>query len=173
MSEDDDLAAFRKAMSDVKALDDDHEGLFRERKKPVPLNLGDGSNEEDDVADLSVDVPDFFEFRRPGIQIRVFQDLQRGVIPPEEKLDLHGMRVKEAKSAFTRFMQQSIAKQRRCICIIHGKGLGSENNQPVIKQKTYHWLIQKEFVLAFVTAPSWDGGSGATYALLSRKYRND
>jgi len=33
MSEDDDLAAFRKAMSDVRTLDDDHEGLFRERKK--------------------------------------------------------------------------------------------------------------------------------------------
>jgi len=33
MSEDDDLAAFRKAMSGVQTLDDDHQGLFRERKK--------------------------------------------------------------------------------------------------------------------------------------------
>ena len=40
----------------------------------------------------------------------------------------------------------------------------------MLKQKTYQWLLQSDAVLAFVTAPRWDGGSGATYVLLSRKF---
>jgi DNA-nicking Smr family endonuclease len=54
--------------------------------------------------------------------------------------------------------------------IIHGKGRGS-GEQPVLKQKANQWLRQKDEVLAFVTAPRWDGGTGAVYVLLSGKYR--
>ncbi len=79
------------------------------------------------------------------------------------------MRVMEARKAFARFLDGSVQRGQRCIRVIHGKGRGSRDAQPVLKQKTYQWLLQHPAVLAFVTAPRWDGGTGATYVLLSRK----
>ena len=55
--------------------------------------------------------------------------------------------------------------------IIHGKGQGSKDQQPILKQKTNQWLRQRDEVLAFCSAPRWNGGTGATYVLLSRKHR--
>lgn len=170
---DDDLALFRDAVSDVKATQGDQIEHQRKKPPPRPLNLSDGDKDGDELADLSIDTPEFFEFRRPGIQHRVYQDLQRGLIPPEENLDMHGMRVTEARGAFSRFLGSALQRGLRCVRIVHGKGRGSEGQQPVLKQKTFQWLQQKEAVLAFVTAPRWDGGSGATYVLLSRKFRDE
>ena len=79
------------------------------------------------------------------------------------------MRVMEARKTFARFIEGSVRRGQRCIRVIHGKGRGSRDAQPVLKQKTYQWLLQHPAVLAFVTAPRWDGGTGATYVLLSRK----
>ena len=102
------------------------------------------------------------------MQKRVYGDLQRGVISPEATLDLHGMRVAEARGAFLRFLVQSLHAGRRCIRIVHGKGRRSDGTQPVLKQKTNQWLRQRDEVLAFCSAPRWDGGTGAAYVLLKR-----
>lgn len=167
---DDDSAAFREAMAGVQRQSDEKVDPFRQKHRPQPLQHLNAERPEDQLGDLSVDTPEFFEFRRPGIQHRVYQDLQRGLMPPEDSIDLHGMRVVEARPAFARFMHAALQRQLRVVRIIHGKGRGSEGQQPILKQKTYQWLLQTEAVLAFVTAPRWDGGSGATYALLSRKF---
>jgi DNA-nicking Smr family endonuclease len=168
--EDDDLDLFRSAMADVDPLASDSTEPFKAKHRPVPLNLPVGDEEEEQLGDLNIETPEFLEFVRPGIQKRVFQDLQRGVIEPEATLDLHGMRVMEARTAFSRFLNQSLKAQRRCVKIIHGKGRGSEGQQPILKQKTNQWLQQVDAVLAFCAAPRWDGGTGAAYVLLSRKY---
>jgi len=168
--DDDELALFREAMSGVVEQSEQKAEPYRRRRPPRPLNLSDGEKDGDELADLSIDTPEFFEYRRPGIQHRVYQDLQRGLIPPEDSLDMHGMRVTEARTAFSRFLKGALQRRQRCIRIVHGKGRGSEGQQPVLKQKAYQWLQQKDAVLAFVTAPRWDGGTGATYVLLSRKF---
>ena len=54
----------------------------------------------------------------------------------------------------------------RCVRIIHGKGLGSLNKKPVLKNKVRNWLVQKEEVIAFCQARAADGGSGALMVLL-------
>jgi DNA-nicking Smr family endonuclease len=169
-SSDEELALFRAAMGDVDPLATDTIEPHRQRRRPVPLNLPVGDEDQQQLADLNIETGEFLEFMRPGIQHRLFQDLQRGVIEPEASLDLHGMRVTEARTAFTRFLQQSLKARRRCVRIIHGKGRGSEGQQPVLKQKTNQWLQQLEPVLAFSSAPRWDGGTGAAYVLLSRKH---
>lgn len=171
-SKDDDLDLFQSAMADVDPLRSDTVEPHRERHRPVPLNLPAGDEDADYLADLNVETPEFLEFVRPGIQKRLFQDLQRGIVEPEATLDLHGMRVVEARAAFRRFIDQSLAGGRRCVKIIHGKGRGSAHQQPVLKQKTNQWLQQLAPVLAFSAAPRWDGGTGAAYVLLSRKHRN-
>ena len=167
----DDEDAFREAMQDVERLDGQRAAPYRKRRRPEPLNLPVGDEQDDGFADLAIETGEFLEFRRPGIQNRVFRDLQRGVIEAKATLDLHGLRVHEARPALARFLAQSLATGRRCVRIVHGKGRRSNAEQPVLKQKTNQWLRQRDEVLAFVTAPRWDGGTGAVYVLLSGKYR--
>lgn len=169
---DDDLELFRDAMDDVQPLAQDKAEPYKTRRRPEPLNLPVGDEAEDELADLNIETEEFLDFMRPGIQHRVYQDLRRGVIQPEASLDLHGMRVSDARTAFARFIRQNLQTQRRCVRIIHGKGKNSTGQQPVLKQKTNQWLRQLDAVLAFTTAPRWDGGTGATYVLLSRKQRD-
>ena len=163
---------FREAMGDVEPLEQDQALPYRQRRAPVPLQLPSEDEAQTEFADLQIETPNFLEFRRPGIQHRVYQDLQRGVIEPEASLDLHGMRVAEARSALARFLNQSLNAQRRCVRIVHGKGRSSAA-PPVLKQKVNQWLRQPEAVLAFCSAPRWDGGTGAAYVLLARKSRRE
>lgn len=169
--ENDDTDLFQAAMGDVKPIAPDQVEPYRRKRRPEPLNLPVGDEQDEDFADLAIETGDFLEFRRPGIQNRVFQDLQRGVIEPEGTLDLHGLRVHEAKPALARFLNYHLDIGRRCVRIIHGKGRGSGGQQPVLKQKINQWLRQRDEILAFVSAPRWDGGTGAVYVLLSGKYR--
>ena len=166
----DDQDAFRTAMEDVEPISNARHPPYRKKRRPEPLNLPIG-DEEQELADLAIETGDFLEFRRPGIQDRVFHDLRRGIIAAEVTLDLHGLRVREAKPALQRYIAQSLAGNRRCVRIIHGKGRGSDGQQPVLKQKVNQWLRQFDAVLAFVSAPRWDGGTGAAYVLLSGKHR--
>ncbi len=60
----------------------------------------------------------------------------------------------------------------RCVLIIHGRGLGSVDNQPAIKKELPTWFKRgalKKVVLAFVTAKPCDGGAGALYVLLKTR----
>jgi DNA-nicking Smr family endonuclease len=168
--DEDDQAAFREAMGDVEPIADDRTTPYHRKRRPEPVDIPVGDEVDDAFADLAIETGDFLEFRRPGIQNRLFHDLRRGVIEAEGTLDLHGLRVREARSALARFLNHSLATGRRCVRIIHGKGRGS-GAQPVLKQKANQWLRQKDEVLAFVTAPRWDGGTGAVYVLLSGKFR--
>ena len=162
---------FRQAMADVTPIKDKRITPVRKKHRPVPLNLPVGDENEEDFADLQIETGEELIFKRPGIQNRVFEDLKRGYIEPEATLDLHGMRVVDARQAMSRFLQQSLKRHLRCIMVIHGKGQGSKDQQPILKQKTNQWLRQRDEVLAFCSAPRWNGGTGATYVLLSRKHR--
>ncbi len=168
--EDDDNSFFRAAMRDVEPLRTSQKvSPWRKRTPPRPLQHPDSEPQGHEFADTSEDTPEFLEFRRPGIQHRLFQDLQRGLIEAEATLDLHGMRVEDARQALSRFLRHSLQQHHRCVRIIHGKGRGS-SRQPVLKQRINQWLPQSPGVLAFCAAPRWDGGSGAAYVLLSLKW---
>ncbi len=169
---DDEINFFRDAMQGVTPLHNDKADPWHKRKRPVPLDIPDQEQPGEEFADSFVETPDFLDFRRPGIQHRLYSDLQRGVLSPQATLDLHGMRAKDARQALSQFLNQCTRAQYRCVRIIHGKGRGS-SQQPVLKQKVNQWLPQREEVLAFCSAPSWDGGSGAAYVLLSRKWGQD
>ncbi len=166
-----DSDSFASMMTDVTPIDSENKvEPVRKKRKPVPLNLPTGDEDSDTLADLNIETGDFLEFKRDGIQNRVFDDLRRGYIEVESVLDLHGMRVVDARPAMERFLKQSLQKGHRCILVIHGKGQGSKDQQPVLKQKTNQWLRQRDEVLAFSSAPRWNGGTGATTVLLSKKH---
>ena len=170
-SQNEDDAAFKEAMEGVSPLETDSAEPYRKRRAPLPLPKEREPEDGEDLVDLSLETGDFLEFRRPGIQNRLFRDLQRGLLETEATLDMHGMRVVDARKALVRFLAHSSHLGLRCVRIIHGKGRSSPNEQPVLKQKTNQWLRQREEVLAFCTAPRWDGGTGAVYVLMRRSWQ--
>jgi DNA-nicking Smr family endonuclease len=164
-----DEALFREAISGTRPLPQDRVEPHRAPRRPVALARPAADEALDEPGDGPADAPEFLEFARPGVQRRLFDDLRRGLIPPEATLDLHGMRTAEARLALARFLAQSLLRQRRCVRLIHGKGFGTAGQPPVLKRRVNHWLPQRPEVLAFCSAPRWDGGTGAAYVLLSRR----
>lgn len=105
-------------------------------------------------------------YAREGIGADVLRKLRRGQWVIQAQLDLHGMRRDEAREALSEFVRRSSRRGLRCVRVIHGKGLGSVNKEPVLKSKVRNWLVQKEEVLAFCQARAADGGAGALVVLL-------
>ncbi|MGI9245555.1 MAG: Smr/MutS family protein, partial [Steroidobacteraceae bacterium] len=110
---------------------------------------------------------DQLTFRRPTVREDVLRRLRRGEFRAEAELDLHGMRRLDAHAALTEFLTDSIAHGLRCVRVIHGTGLRSGPEGPVLKHVVDQWLRTVENVLAFTSARAVDGGSGALYVLLA------
>jgi len=168
-----DLSLFQEAIQGVEPIQQDKAPPFRKPRRPKPLPPKPEPKHLPSLADMDVETPEELLFVQPGVQKRVFRELQKGRIPPAKSLDLHGLRVKQAQPIFIRFLEQARQRQLRCVLIIHGKGRESADQQPVLKQKTNQWLRQLPFVLAFCSAAYFDGGTGATYVLLSRKKQEE
>ena len=79
---------------------------------------------------------------------------------------MHGLTKVEARIMMAEFLNAAVKAGHRCVRIIHGKGLGSKNREPVLKHKVRVWLAQRDEVLAFCQARPADGGSGAAVVLL-------
>ena len=105
-------------------------------------------------------------FTRLGVGSDVLSKLRRGHWALQGQLDLHGLRRDQAREALAAFLRQARRQGLRCVRIIHGKGHGSVNKEPVLKQKVRNWLAQKEEVLAFCQARPDEGGAGALVVLL-------
>lgn len=93
--------------------------------------------------------------------------LHRGFFSVQDCLDLHGLFADEAEAATGRFLKESRVKGLRCIKIIHGRGLRSQNG-PVLKNALISWLTygHRKDIIAFASARQCDGGLGALYVLL-------
>ncbi|WP_232019056.1 Smr/MutS family protein [Sulfuritortus calidifontis] len=106
---------------------------------------------------------------RSGISRQVLRRLRNGAWRAQAELDLHGLTRAEAKIELVEFLHECFRRGARCVRIIHGKGLGSPNREPVLKQAVRHWLAQREEVLAYVQARPADGGGGAVVVLLKSR----
>jgi len=104
-----------------------------------------------------------------GLNPKLIQALRKGIFPFQDYIDLHGLTKQEASTRLRDFLVRSRALGNRCVLVVHGRGLNSENNVSVIKQSLPAWLKTsplKRMVLAFCTARPYDGGTGAVYVLL-------
>ncbi len=128
--------------------------------------LRESLSDEFDVSTL-LDVDDQLSFRRPGIGLDVTRRLRAGHWSLQRQLDLHGLRVDEAREALGEFIRLAHRTGLRCVRIVHGKGLGSPGKTPVLKGRVQGWLVQKKEVLAFVQARPAEGGAGALVVLLA------
>jgi DNA-nicking Smr family endonuclease len=122
-------------------------------------------SDEIDIERL-LDTDEALSYRQPGLGIEIVRKLRRGEWSIQAQLDLHGLRSDEARLALVGFLSESLSNNMRCLRVIHGKGLGSINKEPVLKGKVLKWLIQRDEVMAFCQARPNDGGSGALLILL-------
>jgi len=123
--------------------------------------------------DLS-DGDEFIEGRVAGVSHEIVRKLRRGEFAVQGHVDLHGMMRDEAKREVEAFLRSSRNGGKRCVLVVHGRGLHSKDQLPVLKDALRTWLSTARFsrhVLAFATARPVDGGAGAIYVLLRRAGR--
>lgn len=107
----------------------------------------------------------------PGVNVLLLEQLQQGHFAYRRHIDLHGLQRDEAHLAVNRFVASARRDAERCVLIITGRGKKSPGGMPVLRTSLPRWLSRapnRPHVLAFCTAQSVDGGSGAFYVLLRR-----
>jgi DNA-nicking Smr family endonuclease len=111
--------------------------------------------------------------------------LRQGQIEIEARIDLHGMRQQEAHAALRRFLFSSIAKGRRWVLVITGKGASSRerdddgsymgaHERGVLRRNVPMWLGEPELraiIVSFTSAAIPHGGDGALYVQLRKPDR--
>jgi DNA-nicking Smr family endonuclease len=137
---------------------------FRRRDEQAVLQESLGAGPEH----VELESGEELTFRRPGISDVVFRKLRRGRFSIQGELDLHGLTGEQAREALRTFLAESVHAGSTCVRVVHGKGLRSGPRGPVLKASVNRWLRQWDDVLAFVSAPTRDGGTGAVYVLLRR-----
>lgn len=169
-----DAELFRRTIGDVAPLPpSDKAEPGSPRPLPIPRQrmadelaaLQESLSDEFNV-DTLLDTDHELSYARTGVAPDILRRLRRGHWVIQGQLDLHGMRRDEAREALAEFLRNSVKRGIRCVRVIHGKGLGSVNKEPVLKSKVRSWLVQKEEVIAFCQARAADGGSGALVVLL-------
>jgi DNA-nicking Smr family endonuclease len=171
---DEDRELFRRAVRDVRPLGTAKRSPERERRRPRAASrradeaavLADSLRL--DAADHDVESGDELVYRREGIPESVLRRLRRGEYAVRDEIDLHGMTQDEARVALAAFLAEAALHGRRCLRVIHGKGLRSGQRGPVLKSAVNRWLRRHDAVAAFCSARRNDGGTGALYVLLGR-----
>lgn len=175
-----DRELFRAAVPDVTPITP-HGRIVPPPSRPPPIPLSRLRDEREVIYeslhdpirwDEATENGDELSFVRPGLSRQILRRLRRGDWVSQAELDLHGLFRAEAKIELANFLFECKRRGIRCIRIIHGKGLGSKNREPVLKLHVRHWLMQREEVIAFVQARPVDGGGGAVMVLLRSNTRN-
>ncbi len=174
----DDDALLAEAMADVEPLSN-MPRLASKAAKPRAMLL---EADEDELALRELDelvhglgefsfasTDEYIEASVIDLDRRILKKLRRGDYSYQAHLDLHGMNRAEARARVGEFIRKCWLDSMKCVLIVHGRGLGSKDNIPVIKNKLAAWLTRGSIgkrVLAYTSARPYDGGTGAVYVLL-------
>lgn len=139
--------------------------LPRQRQQDECAALRETLSDEFDASTL-LHVDEHLSYLRAGIGPDVPARLRRGQWAVQRQIDLHGLRVDQARQTLAAFIAAACRSGVRCVRVVHGKGHGSPGKTSVLRAKVPGWLIQKHEVLAFVQARPPDGGAGALLVLL-------
>jgi len=169
----DESQVFREAVRDVRPIRaPDRVAPFRRRPAPIPAKrLQDEQAVLDELAHLALDgdeveLEDDASFLRPGLPRDILRKLRRTHWVIQETLDLHGLTGDEAVAETAAFLAECRRMGRRCVRIVHGKGLRSPGREPVLKRRIRKLLTRRDEVLAFAEPRALHGGGGAVVVLL-------
>lgn len=145
------------------------EAVARARREAAAAEA-EGENLTDYLSDERVELVDPHEplaFCRPGVQHGVYRKLRLGQYQLEATLDLHQLKLREARQTVMRFINDCLRQEIRTALIIHGLGLRAKP-PALMKSHVNHWLRQIDEVMAFHSSQKADGGLGAVYLLLRK-----
>ncbi len=174
-----DADLFRQEMADVRPLPSTKRVPQPRAHSPRPIADADA----DVVAELAMlvggsgsfdlsDTTELIEGAVVGLDRRLLRRLRRGEFAYQSHIDLHGMTSEQARAAVDQFLAQAHQRGHQCVLIVHGRGLNSKDQIPVLKTRLATWLARGSWarlVLAFTSARQCDGGAGALYVLLRRQ----
>jgi DNA-nicking Smr family endonuclease len=180
--EPDESRYFLEAMSDVKPLSGSRKTITRvpnpdmRPAHPVRDDELEAMTHLSDLvsgaAEMDITFSDeYIEGSVHGFSRKLMQKLKKGRFPVQDYMDLHGLTKQDAEVRIRDFLLQSNRRGLRCVLVVHGRGLNSEDHIPVLKERLPIWLSRgpvKKIVLAFSTAMPYDGGTGAIYVLLRK-----
>jgi DNA-nicking Smr family endonuclease len=171
--EDEDLKLFRTAVKDARPLKSLRVHHIAPKPKPVAKQfLRDerqallDSLSDDYIPAYELESGEELLYLREGHSPDILSKLRRGHWVVQAAIDLHGLVADEARLYVAEFLTSCKKRGVRCVRIIHGKGLGSKNREPVLKHKLRGWLMQRDEVIAYAQARQTDDGSGAVIVLL-------
>ncbi len=172
---------FRDAMLGVAPLDGEEQS-YRAPPEPSPDRPARLSEDQEAMIALGEfvsgqgpfdisDTDEHVEGVASGLDPRILKKLRKGEYSVARHLDLHGMVRAEARDALAGFVTTARRDGKRCVLVVHGRGLHSKDQQPVLKEAVVAWLGRsglRRQILAFATARPYDGGAGALYVLLRK-----
>jgi DNA-nicking Smr family endonuclease len=116
---------------------------------------------------------------------RKVRQIATGKVEVAARIDLHGLRQRDARAELRTFLLRAYASGHRTVLVITGKGGGEapadglgallgERQRGVLKRSVPLWLEEpdlRSIVLSYTQAGARHGGSGALYVQLRRPAR--
>ena len=112
---------------------------------------------------------------------RKARQIASGKIEVEARIDLHGLRQRDAHARLRAFLLEAHARGHKTVLVITGKGgeepadglgaLVGERQRGVLRRNVPHWLEEPDLraiVLSFTQAGLRHGGAGALYVQLRK-----
>lgn len=170
-----DRALFLESIGDVRLV---HSKLSEPERTPVqPVPKQRRIDEQRVIEELMLPLPEQFDpdaaeplrYLKDGYSPKLLGKLGRGQFSVRDQIDLHQMTRVEAGTVIRDFLNRCREEDMLCVKIIHGKGMRSGGDGPVLKALTDRMLRQRGDVIAFRSARHNDGGSGAVIVLLKAR----
>jgi len=165
---DEDKKLFRESVGEVKKPAQDRVKAHKLKPKPIVRHHQEEEVPIDDFSETFaaeyVDGDTVLKFSKSGVPELLLRRLRQGKLPVDATVDLHGLYVEQASELLRRFLVSSQEGGARVVLIIHGKGRG----EAILKNRVNAWLQTSSRVLAFHSAPTKLGGTGAVLVYLKR-----
>jgi DNA-nicking Smr family endonuclease len=168
-----DVQLFQEAVKGARPVKVNRVSHPQKKPKPIPKQFIRDERQalvdslsDDYIPEYELESGEELLYLRVGQSPLVLSKLRRGHWVIQAQIDLHGLISDEARLYVSEFISSCKKRGIRCVRIVHGKGLGSHNKEPVLRNKLRGWLMQKDEVIAYAQAKQQDGGSGAVIVLL-------
>lgn len=147
------------------------------RFEAIPSKIAAPSSHPATSTNLTPSITDQVRSQPVQMDRKAFDQMKRGKLRPEGKLDLHGMTLDRAHPALIRFILGAQANGKRLVLVVTGKGKQRDDGGPipvrfgVLRHQVPQWLSMPPLssaILQVSEAHLRHGGGGAYYVYLRK-----